>query len=78
MEPAENRVEWPSLSLAMLNLHVILLRKCYQFISHEAFSTMFGEIVVELLDLLHQIAVTGLIINFETVWIEKAPTHSGN
>jgi hypothetical protein len=39
---------------------------------------MFGEFVVELLDLLLQIAVTGLIIDCEMVWIEKAPTHSGN
>jgi len=39
---------------------------------------VFGDFVAELLHLLYQIAVSGLIINCEMVWTEKAPTHSGN
>jgi len=39
---------------------------------------MFGEFVAELLDLLYQTAVSGLIINCEMVWIDKAPTHNGD
>jgi len=36
-ESALDRIEWPSLSPAVLNLHVMLPRRCYQFNSHEAF-----------------------------------------
>jgi len=39
---------------------------------------MFGESVAETLDLLYQTAVSGLIINCEMVWNEKAPTLCGN
>jgi len=39
---------------------------------------MIGESAAETLALLYHIAVSGLIINYEMVWTEKAPTLCGN